>query len=142
MNVSTQVASVNTADQHFFAVPGYQGVKTTDFTIDDLYLCDDSVGPGANACNTFLGDVRVSTLYATANGAVSWTPLANTNWQELADVQMDRGRHIPNSTGTVGASDTILFAPLPVDVTAVLGRLHDRRIRHRRGRGAPDHADP
>ena len=46
--------------------------------IDDLYLCDTTVGPGTYPMNTFLGDKRIVTMAPATNSAVTWTPA--TTW--------------------------------------------------------------
>jgi len=49
--------------------------------LDDFYLLDTSGG-----LSSFLGDVRVQSLYPTADGSsVQWAPLAGTNWQSVDD---------------------------------------------------------
>jgi hypothetical protein len=57
---------------------------STNFDTQHWYLCDDS---GGAPWNTFLGDVRVQSLYPTANDAVAFTPTGlGTNWQNAASV--------------------------------------------------------
>ncbi len=53
---------------------------------DDMYTCD-TTGPAPY--NTFLGNIRVETLFPTSNVSVTWTPLASTNWVEVSEVNMD-----------------------------------------------------
>ena len=89
-------------------------------SLDDFYWCDNTTGAGGNPCNTFLGDVSVDTLFPTSNFAVAWTPLANTNWQEVSELSND-GDVSYNSAATVGAVDTYNFGPLRPTATAVLG---------------------
>ncbi len=67
---------------------GYAGItaQTTDF--DDLYVADTS---GSAPRNTFLGDVRVATIYPTGAGnSTQWTPNgAASNWDCVDEVPPD-----------------------------------------------------
>lgn len=88
-------------------------------TIDDLYICDNTVGPGTFPCNNFLGDKRVFTLYPTGAGdRTEWTPLSGTNYSQVA---VDGGDASYNSTATVGAEDLFMLGALPSSVSQVLG---------------------
>lgn len=79
--------------------------------VDDLYYCDTTVGPGSFPADAPLGDCRVSTLFAEGNDTVQWTPLANTNWQEVAEIIFD-GDTTYNYTSTPGDQDLLNFQPL------------------------------
>ena len=87
--------------------------------VDDFYLCDTTVGPGIYPCDDFLGDHRVATLYPTANGAISWTPLSGTNWQEVSETHFD-GDATYNYSSTVGQEDLFSVNPLVGTVNTVL----------------------
>lgn len=92
----------------------------SNYSVDDLYICDGTTGPGTYPCNSFLGDIRDSTQFAVGNGGtIDWTPLANMNWQEISEVQMD-GDTSYNRSNAVGAID--LFNPqvLNVDIDQVI----------------------
>ncbi len=91
-----------------------------DRLFDDLYLADGSVGPGSYPNNSTLGDVRTATLFPISNSSVQWTPLTNTNWQEVSEAAMDSDVSY-NFTATAGAQDTFNFGVLDVDVNRVLG---------------------
>lgn len=44
--------------------------------IDDIYVCDTSVGPGANPFDSFQGECRIQTMFPNGpGGSTSWTPL-------------------------------------------------------------------
>lgn len=86
-------------------------------TIDDLYYCDTTTGPGTYPCNDFLGDCKVDTLFTIGNNSVQWTPLANTNWQELREIAMDSDTSY-NFTSTATLEDLLNFGTLdPLTVT-------------------------
>jgi hypothetical protein len=88
--------------------------------LDDFYYCDTMSGPGVSPCNTFLGDVRVATVFATGNDAVQFTPLANTNWQEISEVAMDSDTSY-NYDATAGHQDTFVFQPIANVITTIYG---------------------
>lgn len=88
--------------------------------VDDLYYCDTTTGPGTFPCDSFLGDCKVDTVFADGNASVTWTPLANTNWQEVKEVVFD-GDLTYNFTSTPGNEDLLNFGPLDPLVTAVIG---------------------
>lgn len=90
------------------------------FLLDDLYYADTTTGPGTYPCDSFLGDSRVDTLFATGNDAVQWTPLANQNWQEVASVQFD-GDSAYNYTTTPTDQDTYTFGVLSGTITLIYG---------------------
>jgi hypothetical protein len=80
-------------------------------TIDDLLLCSGGLP----------GDCRLQTDFPIANETVAFTPLANTNWQEVSETAMDSDTSY-NSTSTVGARDTFQFTPLALPTgSSILG---------------------
>lgn len=87
--------------------------------IDDIYFLDGTTGPGAYPYNTFLGDVRVATLFPASNGSVSWTPLANTNWQEVSETAFD-GDVSYNYSSTVNQEDLFNLTSLTGTLNTVL----------------------
>jgi hypothetical protein len=91
-----------------------------NFTIDDLYVCDSTTGPGTYPCNGFLGDVSVDTVYPSANNAVAWTPLASANWQEVSEVAMDSDSSY-NYSATAGQVDTFAIGALRAATNLVYG---------------------
>jgi hypothetical protein len=81
--------------------------------IDDFCASDVAVAPGLYPCNAWMGALRVQTLFPIANGAVSWTPQALTNWQEVAcwPGHFEETTHY-NATATPGTSDAFVPQPL------------------------------
>jgi hypothetical protein len=122
------VRTQNPADSNSFfngikysaATNGVPNYFLADMTIDDFYLCDNTAGPGTFPCNTFLGDSAVRTQFPTANASVQWTPIANTNWQEVGETQFD-GDTSYNYATAVGDADLYSFGSLPTNVSAVYG---------------------
>jgi hypothetical protein len=119
------LSGINTrasANSQFDGFTFFTGFATASqvLTIDDLYLCDATTGPGPYAFNSFVGDVRVATLNPIgAGGATSWTPLSGANWQQVAEAYAD-GDTSYNATLTPGAQDLFAFADLPATISAVL----------------------
>lgn len=102
------------------AMRAYNISGSPGMCIDDLYYADTTTGPGLTPCNTFLGDCRVQTLFATGNDAVQWTPLAGSNWQEVAETAMDSDTSY-NYTSTPGQQDTLNFGALAGTITTLYG---------------------
>jgi hypothetical protein len=90
------------------------------FYLDDLYYADATTGPGTYPCSSPLGDVRTVTLFPISNHSVTWTPLANTNWQEISEVAMDSDTTY-NYTTTVGDEDLFNFGALSSTISKILG---------------------
>ncbi len=83
-----------------------------------IYISDTT---GAAPWNTFLGDVRVQTLYPTGNDSVQFT--ANglaSNWQNAALALPVPGTDY-NASSTVGQQDTFAMAPISTTIGAVYG---------------------
>lgn len=116
LNTQSSVnASVSEINYGSFAIAQGGGVF-----MDDLYLADGTTGPGSFPNNSFLGDMRAATLFPISNNSVTWTPLANANWQEVSETAMDSDTSY-NTTATSGAQDTFNFGPLDIDVNQVVG---------------------
>lgn len=111
------LSSVNT---QVTANAWFDGITYTGGALDDFYYCDTTTGPGSFPCNAPLGDVRVFTTFPVGNSSVTWTPLANTNWQEVSEVVMD-GDSTYNFTTTAGDEDLLNFAALTNTVNKILG---------------------
>jgi hypothetical protein len=95
-------------------------LSSSGYYLTDFYLTDTSIDPGPNPHNYFLGDIRVETLFAVSNGdTITWTPLANTNWQEISETAFD-GDSSYNDTSTVGNIDLFHFAQLRNTVNNVI----------------------
>lgn len=95
-------------------VGGYTGAS---FSIDDVYICDDQGADNAD----FLGDVRVYTLYPTADGAsTQWTPSAGANHECVDDTAPNDDTDYVSS-GTLNQIDTYVFDDLPSGVNNIKG---------------------
>lgn len=92
---------------------------TVNAYLDDFYVCDSTASPGLYPCNTFLGNVRVDTVFAVGNDSVTWTPLSMTNWQEISDTVF-AGDSSYNFTNTPGNIDLFNFGALDGTVTGVI----------------------
>ena len=120
---NTKYVQSGYADQTFTGVNAVSfagSVQTQGIGVDDVYVNDTLIGPGAHPCNSWLGDRRVFTLLPASNAVVAWTPGGNfggTNWQELTTID---GDETFNSTSTVGAEDLFTFTPLPPNVVDIL----------------------
>lgn len=88
--------------------------------IDDLYYADTTTGPGSYPCNNFLGDVRVATLFPTANSGVNFTPKSGTNYSQINEHAMD-GDTTYNSSANVNDKDLFTFDPLENTVSKIYG---------------------
>ncbi len=82
---------------------------------DDLYVLDTT---GASPRNTFLGDVRVETIYPNADGAHSqWTPnTGTTHYTQVNEAQAD-GDASYVSDATPNDLDTYAFGDIDVGAT-------------------------
>lgn len=84
---------------------------------DDLYICDTS----GSVNTTFLGDVRVDTLYPTGAGnSTQFTPSTGANWENVDDSSPD-GDSTYNSGDTAGYKDTFAFGDLSISSTTIHG---------------------
>jgi hypothetical protein len=88
--------------------------------LDDLYYADTTTGPGTFPANTYLGDSRTATLFATGEGSVQWTPLAGTNWSQVAETAMDSDTSY-NSDANPGDEDQISFQALSASIPVIFG---------------------
>ena len=87
--------------------------------IDDFRYNDTSTGPGTYPNNSWLGDLRVATVFPTANDAVTWTPLASTNWEEVSETSFD-GDTTYNSTTTNGDEDLFNMGTLSAVIDEIV----------------------
>ena len=95
------------------AIPGQSCPLTLD--VDDFYIADTS----GSINNTFLGDVRVDTLKAQADGSLNqWTvtPSGTAAWEAVSDEDESTSISAP-STGLRQSFDV---APLPVMATPAI----------------------
>jgi hypothetical protein len=101
-------------------------VGAFNMNVDDLYVCDTT----GSARNTFLGDIRVATSMANADGAHSqWTPdSGSAHFSRINEAQAD-GDTSYVSDVTPGDIDTYVFDDVDPSAT-VLGvqvNLHARK---------------
>jgi hypothetical protein len=95
----------------------FQNNDTAVF-VDDFRINDPVPGPGTYPCSSWLGDLRVCTAFPTANFSTQWSPLANTNWQEVSGTTMsDAAYNYPTENGQ---EDLFSVAPLPATVSVVV----------------------
>ena len=83
---------------------------------DDLYICDAT----GTANNTFLGEVKVQTLFPTGAGATTGlAPSAGANWAAVDDAPPSSSDFVSSSTAS--AKDTYAITDLTAGTTAVKG---------------------
>lgn len=103
--------------------PGTSG--NSDY--DDLYILDTT---GSAPQNTFLGDVRVETIYPTADGNhTQWTPNSgSTHYTQVDEAQAD-GDTSYVSDSTPGDLDTYAFGDIDTGATvfAVQRNIYARK---------------
>lgn len=119
--VNTQGAAATTCDRCLLTT----GQSNNSAIFDELYMCDLTGLP----VPTNHGPRRVQTLFPNLNDAVQFTPLANTNWQEVSETTMD-GDTSYNYSFTPGQQDTFYHTslvgnPLIIDAVKVViaGRI-------------------
>lgn len=98
-------------------------VANTDETIqlDDFYFADGTPTPGPLPNNGFMGDIRCATQFPIANGStIDFTPLANTNYQEVNSPNFD-GDTSYNSSAVQGATDVFVGETLPQITGSLIG---------------------
>jgi hypothetical protein len=95
------------------------GLAQTQSTgVDDVYLCDST---GGAPLNTFLGTVRVETMWPSSADATTWTPNASTNVSRVQEANPDDDTTY-NSTSTSTNVDTFNHTALsstPATIFAV-----------------------
>jgi len=95
------------------AIPGQSCPLTLD--VDDFYIADTS----GSINNTFLGDVRVDTLKAQADGSLNqWTvmPSGTAAWEAVSDEDDSTSISAPS----IGLRQSFDVAPLPVMATPAI----------------------
>lgn len=105
-------------DALYMSPTGSAGISSMQ--IDDHYYADKTVGGGTFPADTFLGDAKVVTLFATGNDSVQWTPLSLANWQMISEIAMDSDTTY-NYTATPGNQDTFVFQSLAGTITTIYG---------------------
>lgn len=85
--------------------------------IDDVYVTDST---GSSPANTFLGDVRVVTVFPTGAGSsTGLTPSTGSNWAAVDDVPPSATDY--SGSPTSGARDTYAAGDLPAGASTVYG---------------------
>lgn len=95
------------------AIPGQSCPLTLD--VDDFYIADTS----GTINNTFLGDVRVDSLKAQADGSLNqWavTPSGTAAWEAVSDEDESTNINAPN----IGLRQSFDVEPLPVMATPAI----------------------
>lgn len=92
-----------------------QGSNSGQFQYDDMYVCDTT---GSAPQNTFLGDVRVATIYPAGDGAhTAWTPnTGTTHYTQVDEAQADDDTTYV-SDATPGDLDTYTFGTIDTGAT-------------------------
>ncbi len=117
VSVDTQVTGVAGFDSVGFGQGSTAyGNHFESWLLDDLYFCD----PTGSVNNTFLGNVRVKTQFATGAGShtgmtIGGSAPAATNWQSVLDVLLGATKFVKSPTAgdyDLYAMDPIINAPL------------------------------
>lgn len=96
-------------------------INGQEITIDDHYVCDTQAGPGLAPNDTPIGDSKVSTLWATGDNSVMWTPLSGaSNYAMIDEVAMDSDTSY-NYSSVINDTDLFAFQTLPAGVNLVHG---------------------
>ena len=90
----------------------------TTIIIDDFYYNDTTTGAGLVPANSYLGDSSTVTLPPIGNDAVTWTPFALSNWNEVSELAMDSDTSY-NFTSTVGNEDRFNFQAITAALSTV-----------------------
>ena len=114
--LNTANSGVAAADGIFLGMNGAFG-NAAGYTLSDFIVNDSS---GSN--NTgFIAQSRVYFFLPSSNGTThQFTPLANTNWQEVSN-NPDTGDSSYNSSSTATNKDIFNHAALASNVTTILG---------------------
>ncbi len=113
-NVNTQNGASANVDGVRLGSPADLSIGINDqVELDDVYIND---GGGTDGWSTFKGPLAISTLFPTSNVSVTFTPLANTNWQEVSETAMDSDTSYNGSTAA-GNEDLFGIGSLPANVT-------------------------
>lgn len=106
----------------------------TTGAFDDLYCCDTT---GSAPYNAPLGNIRVETLFVTANNSVAFTPLTGTNHGEVAETSLDGDTSYNSNTttaidtfthGSLSSTPTTIFA---VDVISAARKTDVKALSYR-----------
>ena len=107
VEIASTVGNFGSSNIDTFLMAQIVSNGSSDF--DDIYVLDTT---GSAPRNTFLGDVRVETVFPTSDGAhTAWTPNSgSTHWTQVSEVQADGdttyvGDSTPNDIDTYGCGD-------------------------------------
>lgn len=93
------------------------GANGTTSKVDDIYACNSS---GSSPSNTFLGDVRVASLFPTGAGSsTGLTASTGSNWQTVDESPAVSTDY--SGSPTSGARDTYATDDLPSGASTVYG---------------------
>ena len=115
-NVNTSGNGSAYADTFSIGNPGSSSSNIGQATIDDCYVCD-ALGPAPH--NTFLGDVRVDTLYPNADGTFQqWTtPLPGPHYTLVDEKILDQTDYVASLTP--GHRETYAIQDLTVETGTI-----------------------
>lgn len=114
---TANTSATSSIQQIGFVMLGQSGNASANVSkIQHLYVCDNT----GSVNNTFLGDVRIRTLFPTgAGGSTQFTPTgASTNWQVAATTPPATATKY-NQDSTVNDQDLFTAAPLATTVAVV-----------------------
>lgn len=115
-NVNIQTSSFNTFDAMSICFEGFNIFVSA--LVDNLYYCDDTIGPGDFPCNWFLATPnfipRVLTQFPKTEVSVQFTPQPSShlNRENVSEDAMDSDTTY-NFSNTVGQRDLFRFDGLP-----------------------------
>jgi hypothetical protein len=111
LNGVTEIASTtgNFGSTNIDTIGINQTTSNSNTDYDDMYVLDTT---GSSPRNTFLGDVRVETIYPTGAGAhTQWTPDSGANWARVSEAQAD-GDTSYVADGTPNDLDSYVFGDI------------------------------
>lgn len=113
VEIASTVTNIGSTNLDSIALIGNTSSIIT--TWDDIYVCDAS---GSAPRNTFLGDVRISTIFPTADGAhTQWTPSTGTAHWSLVDETTPNDDTDYITDATPGDIDTFAFGDIDTSAT-------------------------
>ncbi len=109
VEIASTVGNFGSSNPDTIRLKGDRSGSGNSVDFDDIYVLDTT---GSAPRNTFLGDVRVETIYPTSDGAHSqWTPNSgSTHWTQVSETPQDGDTTYvsdltPNDLDTYGCSD-------------------------------------
>lgn len=105
---SDTVGSLTSTNVNKFTFQSLDGVNTTNYYLDDLYICDST---GSNN-NDYLGPIAIEMLQPTGTGANSgWVPSTNAAWSCVDDIPCNDDTDYATANA-IGQKDTYNFSNL------------------------------